>query len=335
MKIMNLVMRLSLLVLALSLIVIVRPTAAQKAPIVLRWSDTNGPQAPLGMLAARFAKLTEEKTKGRVKVELYLSGSLVGYNIEPVQTGVTHFFPLVPSMAVDLVPAISVLDAPYIWKGDAHVYKVTDPRSNFMEAINSQLAKHGLRAVANFEMGFRNLTANKPLYKPEDLKGLKIRSIANPVFMAIVKAMGATPTPMPFPEVATALTTGVIDGQENPIPTIVVNKLHEVQKYIMLTEHVPTHAVIFMNLKAWESLTKEDQENLTNAAIEARDEIVQYQTKMDPEWRSQVKAAGCKIIGTADGLQLESYIKAVKEPVHQQFADKWGDLYQKIIDMGK
>jgi len=309
--------------------------SALAAPIVLRHSDINSTQAPQGIFAAELGKLIEERTNGRVKTQFYPSSSLAGYQIEPVQTGVAHLMLLVPSMAVDLVPAVSVLDAPYIWKGDQHIYKVTDPRSPIMEALNKQLAKHGLRALVNWNLGFRHLTANKPLYKPEDLKGLKIRSIANPIFMATVKAMGATPTPMPFPEVATALTTGVIDGQENPFSVIVPTKLYEVQKNIMLTGHVPTQAVLFMNLKAWESITPEDKENVTNAAIEARDRMAKYNDKMEAEWQATAKAAGCKIIGVADGLQLNSFVNAVREPVHQQFANKWGSFYQEIIDMGK
>lgn len=309
-------------------------TQKKRPTLVLRYGDINPPTAPPGKFAGEFAKLVDQKTNGNIKLEVFYSASLVGYDIEPVQTGVVDFNQLIPSFVADLSPKLSVLDAPYIWRDDAHIVKVTNPRSPIMESLNKDLEKNNIRLLIVVPCGMRHVTSNKPIYKPDDLKGMKIRVVPSPVYMATLEAMGAIPTPMPFPELPTALATGVVDGQENPFSIFVPHGLHEIQKYINLTGHLPTNAGIFMNLAVWKALKKDEQEKLVDAAIEARDITVRWIQEMNAEWKAKAKAKS-KIIGPKEGLQLDKFTAITRETVHKKFEKEWGDLYQKIIDMGK
>jgi tripartite ATP-independent transporter DctP family solute receptor len=304
----------------------------RKKPLVLRYSDINPPNTPPGKFAGEFARLVEEKTNGKIKIDVYYSASLVGYDIEPVQTGVVDFNQMIPSFVADLCPRLSVLDAPYVWKNEMQTIKMTDPRSPLMEDLNKCLEKNNVRLLILLPVGMRHLTTtNTPVYSPADLKGLKIRVVPSPVYSATIEAMGAIPTPMPFPELPTALATGVVDGQENPFCIIVPHGLHEIQKYIMLTGHLPTNGGIFMNLPIWNNLRKNEQEKLTDAAIEARDITVNWVHEMNETWKAKAIEKGTKIIGKNEGLKLDEFIEVTREPVHKKFEKDWGDLYNKIL----
>jgi tripartite ATP-independent transporter DctP family solute receptor len=304
----------------------------RKKTLVLRYSDINPPHAPPGKFAAEFARLVEEKTKGKIKLDVYYSASLVGYDIEPVQTGVVDFNQMIPSFVADLCPKLSVLDAPYVWKDEMQTIRMTNPRSPLMANLNKCLESSNVRLLILLPVGMRHLTTtNTPVYKPEDLKGLKIRVVPSPVYSATIEAMGAIPTPMPFPELPTALATGVVDGQENPFCIIVPHGLHEIQKYIMLTGHLPTNGGIFMNLPIWKNLSEDEQEQLTDAAIEARDITVNWVHELNEGWKAKAITKGVKIIGREEGLQLDNFIAVTREAVHKKFEKEWGDLYQMIL----
>jgi len=306
----------------------------QAESIVLRYSEMNSEKTPQGLFTNKFAELVEEKTEGRVKVETYFSSSLVGYDIEPVQTGIADFNQLIPSFVADLHKELSLFGAPFLFDSYEQVLKIVDPRSTILERINKDLSKKGVRLLTAYPMGFRNLTTSKkPIYSPDDLKGLKIRTVPSEAYMETVKAMGATPTPMAFGEVATALATGLIDGQENPYSVIVPNGLHEVQDYVILTRHLMTFAGVFMNQVSWERLSEKDQENMLDAATEAINFITDYIQERNSEWKQTIiETKGIEIIDESNGLKLDEF-KRIRDVVAEKFKDDWGSLYNEVLEL--
>mgnify|MGYP000436385147 CR=1 FL=1 len=307
---------------------------AKTEPIVLKYNDINSPQSPQAMFANEFARLVEEKTEGRVKIETYFGGSLVGYDIEPVRSGIADFNQLIPSNVADLEPTLSILDAPYLYKDTDYLLKVVDPRSTVVQSINEKLADKGLVFVTAMPMGFRHITSNKEIRTIDDLKGLKIRVVPSQIYMDTISSFGAVPTPMPFSEVSTALVTGVIDGQENPFSVIVPNGLHEIQKYVSLTGHLPTLAGIFMNKGKFDQLSPEDQDLLFDAAVEARNKITKYIQDKNEEWMSEAVKEGMQIIDESNGLQIDGFKESARQ-VHDKYKETWGDLYNQIMELGK
>ena len=303
-----------------------------QAETVLKYSEMNSVQTPQGLFTNYFADLVEEKTEGRVKIDTYFNSSLVGYDIEPVQTGVADFNQLIPSFVADLHKELSIFGAPFLFKNYEQVLTIADPRSPIIERINASLSSKGVRILTAYPLGFRHFTTSeKPIYTPEDLKGLKIRTVPSEAYMETMKALGATPTPMSFGEVATALATGVIDGQENPYSVIVPNGLHEVQDYVIATGHLMTFAGVFMNQAAWEGLSEEDKEHVLDAAEESIHYITDYIQERNAEWKQTIiDTEGVEIIDESNGLKMDEFM-VVRDKVAEVFKDDWGTLYDEIL----
>jgi len=164
-------------------------------------------------------------------------------------------------------PSVQILDIPFIFRDYAHVDKVLD--GPIGASLSADLEKVQMRGLAFWENGFRNLTNSKRVVRtPADAKGLKIRTMENPVHIQAWKAAGVNPTPMAWGEVYGALQQGVIDGQENPVAVVLQMKVYEVQKYLSLTQHVYSPAMLIMSMKRWTQIPKEDQAIILKAAQE-------------------------------------------------------------------
>jgi len=252
--------------------------------------------------AARFAELVKERSKGRLEIAIYPNGQLAKGErelLEAIQQGSIDFYVGSTGPVGGFSPSMGILDLPFLFRDYAHVDKVLDGPVG--RRLLDDLDKANLKGLAFWENGFRNLTNSKRAVKvPGDAKGLKIRTMENKLHLAAWKAMGANPVPMAYGEVYGALQQKTIDGQENPVAVIYSSKLNEVQKYLSLTQHVYSPALIVVSPKTWQKLGKEDQDMILKTARE----VAPYQRKLGRENEekqvAELAARGMTVIKNID-----------------------------------
>ena len=219
-----------------------------------------------------FAKEVERLTKGRYKIETFYAGSLGGEreSIESVQMGTQALTLTSTGPVPNFVPEARILDIPFLFRDKKHARAVLDGPIGL--AILDKFESKGFKALSWADNGIRHMTNSKrDVNTPDDLKGLKMRTMENPVHIAAYKSLGIVTTPMAFPEVFTALQQGTVDGQENPLTVIMSNKFDQVQKHVSLTGHVYSPAMILMNKAVFDKLSDEDKKNFIEAAKAGRD----------------------------------------------------------------
>lgn len=225
---------------------------------------------PLEMGATKFAELVDSKTKGAVKVKVFAGGALGGdaQNVSALQGGTLDMVVLNSGILASQVKEFAVYDFPFMFNNSEEADKIVD--GEFGKALHAKLEEKGIVGLAYWELGFRDMTNSKhPITKVDDIKGLKLRVIPNAINVDWVTALGANPTPMPFPEVYAALEQKAIDGQENPVTVIASNKFYEVQKHLALTHHQYNPQSAIISKKVWDTLTPEQQTAVREAAVEA------------------------------------------------------------------
>jgi C4-dicarboxylate-binding protein DctP len=244
--------------------------ASAQAPIVIKFSHVVAEQTPKGKGALRFKELVEERTKGRVKVEVYPNSSLFkdGEEMEALQLGSVQM--LAPSLAKFGplgVRDFEVFDLPYIFDNSAELHKVTEGPVG--AALFKKLESKGVTGLAYWDNGFKVMTANKPIRVPADYKGLKLRIQSSKVLGDQMKALGAIPQVMAFSEVYQAMQTGVVDGGENTPSNVYTQKMQEVQKYLALTDHGYIGYAVIVNKKFWDGLPADLRTTLQGAMKDA------------------------------------------------------------------
>jgi len=223
-----------------------------------------GPHA--GALA--FKEAVEKGTNGQVEVQVFHSGQLGDQRVmlESVQMGTLETSAVGDAVLVNFFPPIGVIGIPYLFKDSATAFKVLDGKFG-QELSKALVEKTGIRILAYGENGFRHFTNNKrEIRKPTDMKGLKMRVQENPAHVQMVSALGGIPVPMAWTEVYTSLQQGVLDGQENPLSVIVVSKLWEVQKYLVLDSHLWSATLLVINEKLFQSYPQNIRAAIQNAA---------------------------------------------------------------------
>ena len=234
-------------------------------------AGTTTPDAhPYNLGLVKMGELINEKTNGAVKLDVFGNSQLGGERdlIEGLQLGSVQVTCVSTAPLSGFTDMFLVFDLPFIFETTEQARAVMD--SEVGEQILHSVDEQGLVGLAWFENGFRNVTNNvKPVTVPDDLKGIKIRTMENPIHMAAFKIMGADPTPMAMGDVFTALQQGTIDAEENPVPIVETNKFYEVQKYISMTGHLFSPAPVFIGKDYFESLPAEYQDAIKEAADEA------------------------------------------------------------------
>ena len=223
-----------------------------------------------------------------------------------------------------------VIELPFMFRDSEHVYKVVDgPLAKEIYAGDEQKK---MKVIDTWENGFRNITNNvRPIEKPEDMKGVKIRVMENKMYIEMFKALGANPTPMARGELFTGLQTRVIDGQENPLGQIYTSRFYEVQKYATLSGHTYSPEVVVFSLATWKKIPAKYQEEILKASAEAKKFNRDLSAKMDKEYVGKLKEKGMTV--TALTAQQIVPFQEKMMPVWDMFADKIGkDLIQKIKD---
>jgi tripartite ATP-independent transporter DctP family solute receptor len=236
------------------------PSNAQAQVIQMRFAHYAEESHPGHLAAKQFVAKVEERTKGQVKISIYPANALGSppEQAEQVRLGAIDMSLPTQGALDKYVKAFSVVMLPFVYDNYEHVYRTLDGPS--MGWFSPLAEKEGFIVLSNWEWGFRNLTNNKrPIIKPEDVKGLKIRTPPEIQLQAAMEALGGIVTKIAFPELYMALAQGVVDAQENPIAVIYHNKFYEVQKNLALTSHVYNNMVHVISTKTWAKLTPEQQ----------------------------------------------------------------------------
>jgi len=296
----------------------------------LELGHVTNPNTPYAQAGAKFAELVKEKTNGEVEIQLFPSSQLGNQRdlVEGITFGTIDLTLTGTAVLGNFLPEIAVFDLPFIFRDKPHAYKALDTVG--ME-MNKKLEAKGIKILAFFENGIRHLSNSvKPVKNPEDMNGLKIRVMEQPLYIELMKALGANPTPMAFGELYTALQQGTVDGQENPLANIWTTRLFEVQKYISLTGHTYAAEPLLISLITWNKLPKKYQEAIIASANEALDWHRSQCAEFDEGYLNKLKESGVNEIIEVD---REAFKKAT-EGVWKIFEDELGkDNIEKIVNI--
>jgi tripartite ATP-independent transporter DctP family solute receptor len=308
-------------------------SAAAQAQKEFRYGHMNPPTSAAGMQANWLAETIAKNTSGQIKVSVYPSSQLGKLQelAEAVSTGTIALSHNTAAGIGSLYEPFAALDTPYLYRDVDHLMKVVDVNSPVMKSLNEGLVKAaGVRVLYAYYFGTRQLTTNKAVRTPADLSGQKIRAIPFPIYMTTVESMGAVPVPVDWAEVPTALATGKVNGQENPVNVVLSSKLYETQSHLMQTGHIMNAQVIVINEKVWQSLTPAQREQVSAAAAEVRKRATDMVRQSEAEETAKLKELKMNVIGPAEGLDLVAFRTAARKAVDQKFGAKFGDLYKSI-----
>jgi TRAP-type transport system periplasmic protein len=290
------------------------------AQTTMKISISTAQNSHQGVAIDTFAKEVAARTGGRYKVETFYNGSLGGEreSIEAVQLGTQELAFSSSGPVPNFVPETKILDVPFLFRDKAHARAVLD--GPIGQDLLAKFDAKGFKALAWGENGFRHMTNSKRDVKaPEDLKGLKMRTMENPVHIAAYKGLGIITTPMAFPEVFTALQQGTVDGQENPLPVIMSAKFSQVQKHLSLTGHVYSPCIFVMNKASFDKLSAADKTAFLQAAKVAvkanRDRVDQD----DANGVKELRAQGMTVIENVDKAKFVAMLAPVNADFEKQF----------------
>ena len=317
---------------AVMFMVIMAAGAASAAPeYKIKVAYISSESHPTAQAMTGFAKDVDSAAKGRIKVELYPNGQLGSDRelCEGVQMGTIQMVVSSTSALAGFDKRIQVLDLPYLFTTRKAAFDAVD--GELGKKLNSYLEKKGFLVLGYQENGFRHVTNSKrPIKTPADLKGLKIRTMENPMHIAFFKELGANPTPMSWGELYTALQQGTVDAQENPYAMIDDGKFYEVQKYVSETGHLFSYEIIIANKKFMEKLPADLRKIVDAAAHRA---VMAQRARMEKEeavFKAKVTKTGLKA-NTLTPEQKKPFVDATKK-VYSQFEK---DLGKEIMDIAK
>jgi C4-dicarboxylate-binding protein DctP len=293
-------------------------------PIVIKFSHVVAVDTPKGKAAEYFKKLAEERTKGRVKVEVFPNSSLFkdGEEMEALQLGSVQM--LAPSLAKFGplgVREFEVFDLPFMFDDTAQLHKVTEGPVG--AGLFRKLEGKGIVGLAYWDNGFKVMSANKPLHTPADFRGLKMRIKSSKVLEAQFRALGAVPQVMAFSEVYQAMQTGVVDGSENTPSNMYTQKHHEVQKYVAVTDHGYIGYAVIANRKFWDSLPADLKATLEGAMRDATRYANDIAQKENDDALDGIRKSGRSEVIVLTPTQRAAWKKALV-PVHKENESRVG-----------
>lgn len=241
---------------------------AQEKVIKIHSLNQKGHPVVQGM--EKFAEIVNSKAAGKLKVNVFAGGTLGNdqASVTAVQGGTLEMHILNTGILASLAKELAIFDFPFMFINEKEADAIVD--GPIGKKLHAKLEDKGIVGLGFYELGFRQITnSRRPLNKVEDIAGLKLRVIPNPINVDWVKALDANPTPMPFPEVYAALESKAIDGQENPINTINANRFYEVQKYVAITNHQYNPQSVIISKKFWDTLSAEEKKIISDAVLES------------------------------------------------------------------
>ncbi|HTP74510.1 MAG TPA: TRAP transporter substrate-binding protein [Burkholderiaceae bacterium] len=296
---------------------------------VIKFGHLNNADHPVSFGVKRFSELVAAKSGGKLKVQEYPASQL-GNELQQqsaLQGGVQEMAAPATTSLAGIVKEFGLVDFPFAVANFAQADALLD--GPFGQALLAKLPEKGLVGLGYWDLGFRNVTNSKrPIARPEDLDGLKIRVIPNPVFLETFKAFKANPVPMPFAELYGALEAKAVDAQENPFSVILSNKFYEVNKYVSATQHVYAANIVLVGKRFWDKLSPAEQKILVDSFNEARG----YQRQVS-------RAAAQRAVGElqAKGMQYnelspaeQARMREIARPVTEKFAASYDPAMVKL-----
>lgn len=321
-------MKRSSAVVSIVLLTLLFAASAAVAAVDIKLAHVVNENDAFHVCALKFKELVEAGSKGELTVTIYPNAQLGDERnlLESMRMGVVDSAIITGGPIMNFMPKFGVFDLPFLFSTPEHAYKVLDGEIGKM--MLNEMEQHGWKGLAYGERGFRNLTNSKQTVKtPEDMKGLKIRLMQNPVYVDSFRALGANAIPMAWTEALTALQQGAIDGQENPLNVIVAFNLFESQKHLAITRHAYAPNVIMMSKKTWEKLAPEMQSLVQDAAQKAAEHNRAYDNEKEAEWLQFLKDKGMEVTET----DTAAFREAVK-PVYQKYEEQFGkELIEAIL----
>jgi tripartite ATP-independent transporter DctP family solute receptor len=299
-----------------------------EAALQLKLGHSVSDQHPYHLGAQRFKEIVEKETNGEIEIALFPNNQLgTGERdlLEGLQRGTVDLYVGSTGPMGGFEKKFMLFDFPFLFKSKEQAYSVLD--GEIGQYVMGLLDKIGIKGLAWYENGFRHFTnSRRPVNSPEDVKGLKLRTMENKIHMALWRAMGADPTPMAWGEVFTALQQGTVDGQENPIPIIYVQKINEVQKHLALTGHVFSPSMIAIAKAKFDAMPKEHQDIIMKAARESALYQREQITRMENEQVEKLKDLGM--------LVTKPDVAAFREATKSVYDEFRGELGEdaKLLD---
>lgn len=315
----------------LMLTVLILSVGVQAENITLRLADVQPEGYPTVVGAREFARLVEERTDGRIKIEVYPGGILgdESTTIEQVQFGAIDFVRTAITPMANFEPAMNVLSLPYLYPSEEYMFQVL--QSEIGEGILEGLKNNGIIGLTWYDAGARSFYVNNKVGgSPENLAGLRIRVQESQLMMDLVEALDASPTPITSGEVYSALQTGVVDAAENSYPTWYYNSHHEVAPNFVEDEHNRIPELIIMSKITWDSLSSEDQKIIKQAAIESTEVQREAWDQRTEEAKALAVKEGATII-TPTAEEKEAFRDAVMH-LYPKFSAGYEDLVDSILN---
>jgi tripartite ATP-independent transporter DctP family solute receptor len=305
------------------------PAASAQDKMVLKSSDVHPLGYPTVEAVVRMGKKLDTATNGRITVQMFPAMQLGGEKemIEQAQVGALQMARISTGPVGPVVDELNVFNMPFVFRSEAHMRKVIDGDigRELLEKVSNN-PKTGLIGLCWMDAGSRNVYTKKPIRKPEDLKGLKIRMMGNPLFVDTMNAMGGNGISMGFSELYNALQTGVVDGAENNPPTYDTQNHYQLSKFFSFTEHLIIPEILVFSRRSWEKLNAADQALIRKVAAEAQLEQRQLWDAKVKESLDKLKGLGVTLVTDVDKKAFRDSVK----PVYDKYAAKYADLMKRI-----
>jgi C4-dicarboxylate-binding protein DctP len=306
-------------------------TAMAQAPIIIKFSHVVSPDAPKGKAAIVFKDLAEKYTGGKVKVEVYPNSSLYKdkEELEALQLGAVQILaPSISKFGPLGVKEFDVFDLPFLMSDDARARQMM--ASPMMADLNKKLEAKAVLPLAYWDNGAHVYTSNKPLIRPEDFRGLKMRIQGSKVLDAVARELGAIPQIMAFSELYQALQTGVVDGEDNVPSNILTQRFYEVQKYLTVSYHGRLTYALVTNKKFWDALPVDVRTPLARAVKESTDFFNATAEKDNADALEKIKASGKIQVHVLTDAEKKAWVAKLM-PVHKEMQSRFGkDFIDKI-----
>ena len=291
--------------------------AASKYSLKLGCEEVTGSMQH--QFVTKFKEYVEKESKGEISVSIF-PGQQLGDPfavLESVQTGVVDMGVMNGGSIATVLKEYTLFSVPSLLPEDMEKNRKLFS-TDFVKTLTANAEKTGLKFLGIYVEPFFNLTANRKIEKPEDFKGLKVRTMNSPIILATYRALGANPTPVPFFEVYSGLQTNLIDAQENPINIIYEMSFHEVQKYLILTNHSTTVNVLFINQKLFDGMSKNLQEIVMGGGRVAQDYMFSEVPNIEKQAIEMLKRSG-KITIAESSPEIRAAYKKASEPAKEEF----------------
>jgi tripartite ATP-independent transporter DctP family solute receptor len=325
--------KLGLLTLLLTLGAGYAPSAFAQAKIVLKATDVHPLGYPTVEAVVRMGTKLEKATNGRISIQMYPSMQLGGEKemIEQAQVGALQIARISVGPMGPIVPELNVFNLPFMFRDNSHMEKVIDGAIG--DELMKKLSDHptaGLIGLCWMNAGTRNVYNSKhPVKSVDDLKGLKVRMMGNPVFVDTMNSLGGNGIMMGFDQLVSALQTGVVDGAENNEPSYATGQHYRYAKYYSMTGHLMIPEILVFSKKSWVALSKEDQDLIMKFAKEAQQEQRALWYEMEKKSLAQMKDAGAVVNEVEDRKPFQAAVK----PVWDKYGAQHAALIQRIQDV--